>query len=126
MQTIFLNKDVPSVRGNCLQACIASLLELPIEEVPHFVQDETDHDNHDDWYWLKKVQEFLKPLGKRLVPSQPVGNFAETYQLIVGQSPRNVGHGVIYQNGKLVHDPHPSNQGLALITNAYQIVEVKP
>lgn len=32
-----------------------------------------------------------------------------------GISPRNVGHVVIYKNGKMIHDPHPSNAGLIKI-----------
>jgi hypothetical protein len=31
--------------GDCMRACVASLFELPLEEVPHFVE-------HDNWYQL--------------------------------------------------------------------------
>ena len=32
--------------------------------------------------------------------------------IATGISPRNVSHVVIYQNGKMIHDPHPSDLGL--------------
>ena len=40
-------------RGNCLPACIASVLELPLEAVPHFVLE-------DDW--VGALQTFLEGL----------------------------------------------------------------
>jgi len=36
----------------------------------------------------------------------------ETPYLVKGDSSRGVGHVVIYKNGKMIHDPHPSNEGL--------------
>jgi hypothetical protein len=36
----------------------------------------------------------------------------ETPYMAFGKSARNIGHVVIYKNGKLFHDPHPSNEGL--------------
>lgn len=33
--------------------------------------------------------------------------------MALGDSSRGVGHIVIYKNGQLYHDPHPSNEGLA-------------
>ena len=36
-QTILTDKTVdPPVVGNCFQACVASLLDLPLDDVPHF------------------------------------------------------------------------------------------
>lgn len=31
-----IDQTIVSTTGNCLQACLASFLELPIEEVPNF------------------------------------------------------------------------------------------
>ena len=35
--------------------------------------------------------------------------------MVFGRSERDVGHVVIYQNGEMIHDPHPSNSGLVTI-----------
>jgi hypothetical protein len=32
--------------------------------------------------------------------------------MVSGKSSRGVQHVVIYQNGKMIHDPHPSNEGI--------------
>lgn len=109
--------------GNCLAACIASILELPIEEVP----DANElHKNGMNWLiglcnWLKqynlwymelKVDEYRQPIGVRAFWLPP------TYHLINGDSPRNVsaGHSVVGYQGKIVHDPHPDKTGLTNIT----------
>lgn len=38
-------------RGDCMRACVASLFELPLEDVPHFVEQ---NDWHGEWVrWLR-------------------------------------------------------------------------
>ena len=44
-QTILYDPDPASLMGNCFQACVASIFELPLDMVPHFCQEE-------DWYLL--------------------------------------------------------------------------
>lgn len=34
------------------------------------------------------------------------------YYLVSGDSPRGVKHICIYQDGKLIHDPHPTGEGI--------------
>ncbi len=41
----------------------------------------------------------------------------DTPYLAGGMSSRGVSHVVVYMNGKLLHDPHPSNEGLVKIDN---------
>jgi hypothetical protein len=54
-QTIFNSgKEKDELPGNCLQASVASLLDLPLDEVPHFL-------THEDWFG--KLREFLKEQG---------------------------------------------------------------
>jgi len=48
-QTI-IDKD----HGNCMQAAIASLLELPLEAVPHFKEEKS---------WFGSMYKFLRELG---------------------------------------------------------------
>lgn len=44
--------------GDCLRACIASMLDLKAEDVPHFMRD-----NPPDETLTKRVREFLAPMG---------------------------------------------------------------
>lgn len=101
--------------GNCFQAALASIFELPLEEVPNFccVADPSD------WYsaaneWLgKKYGLWLLLVGKWDGAAQPPT--PRGYHLISGRSPRRgVRHSVVGLNGQMVHDPHPSGDGLAI------------
>ena len=126
-QTIFYDPSVgpKGQRGNCLQAVIASLLELPLEEVPHFVGDDLDHDgdNNLEWHWWKRLLDFLKSKGYQLYVIMDVktrdGLEPDEYYLASGPSYRGQGihHVVIYQGDKMVHDPHFSRQGVMEVTH---------
>lgn len=91
-------------QGRCLNACLASLLEIPERDVPDF----------GDHTWRADVDHFLTPyrVYYRQVPLDvaPIG-----YHVIEGVSPRGGPHAVIGLNGKFVFDPHPrdgSGRGL--------------
>lgn len=98
--------------GNCLQACMASLLGLCLEEVPHFVLE-------DNWVhaldaWLKQFDLQSVAVDLNIMRQQgedmwkPYG-----YHLIVGKSPRaDCQHAVVGYNGEMVHDPHWDGDGL--------------
>lgn len=121
-QTIVANQ-IPGVRGNCIQACVASVLDLPIEKVPHFGMIE------DNKARFGAMDAFLNKHGYRLVgfaPASEINNPQLTkgmngYVIASGISPRNRAHVVIYKNGKLVHDVHPARKGLVQLNGFYVI-----
>lgn len=121
------------VRGNCYAACIASIMELPITEVPNV---ETLY-HIDGSLWIEIMLAFTNSKGydlcsdnmlKRFHPNETGGfdfsgtdengkipeyyEYKDKYYLVSGLSPRGFSHTCIYQNGKLVHDPHPTKEGL--------------
>lgn len=124
MQTKVVVKNTKGemvVRGNCLAACIASLLELPITEVPNV---ETLY-GIDDTFYYEVLWRWLSHLGYELSTDgrfrcfhgdESKSEFKEQLQdkfyLVSGESPRRFQHICIYQNGKLIHDPHPTKEGL--------------
>lgn len=136
-QTIFYDPDAPpeKQRGNCLSAVVASLLELSIEEVPNFVQDHVNHEGDPEWDWWTRLHNFVREQGFRLrylravetpgVVDREDSAFADPepgeFYTVSGVSPRNpaINHIVIYQDGRLVHDPYPGAAGLARITDMY-------
>ena len=107
-QTIFTG-DKEGRFGNCFQACVASILELPLEEVPHFCAE-------DDWWglltrWLYKRGLFAVDIcvtGGLTTAGLPKG----VWVIVSGSGGRGTQHAVIgkYDGGKdftLSHDPHP-------------------
>jgi len=105
-QTLFGPKE-----GNCFAACIASLLELPLEAVPNFCL-------YDDWY--HRVNKFLAPMGlcyiEMAIDSRGLYYSlidSNTYYVLCGKSPNyDCLHAVVAQGTEIVHDPNPSNKGL--------------
>lgn len=98
-------------RGNCLQACVASLLELPLDDVPHFVSYPME-----EWWFV--VERFFadRGLGICWQPLNPEhGGWAPlgVDVMVTGKSPRGeFNHVVLYRDWQLSHDPHPSGDGL--------------
>lgn len=110
-QTIF-GPGEGAAAGNCWSACIASILELPLAEVPHFVAVEGD-----DW-WLA-MQAWLQERGLQAVHFEVAGkDLSELWEpkgftILTGDSPRgDFLHAVIGEGFSMIHDPHPSRAGL--------------
>ncbi len=113
------------VRGNCYAAAIASILERPVTEVPNV--ESAFH--VDDTFWSIVMQTFLKSIGYELIVNDQYKVFHDNdfdadcrsnyldkcrdkFYLVSGMSPRGVMHMCVYKNGQLVHDPHPTKDGL--------------
>lgn len=107
-QTIFVD-DPEGRSGNCLQAALASLFGLDLNDVPHFVQLSDDGLGE----WTELLSMWLDARGWRweskpnsaIVPPKPC--------LLIGTSPRsrNESHAVMW-TGSENFDPHPSRDGL--------------
>lgn len=103
--------------GDCQRAVIASLLDLPISEVPHFLQIA----NGDAAIYYEELQKFCLSQGYAYLTINACSGVAffglddDVYHEISGPSPRGNGvyHSVIGKGGNIVHDPHPSRSGLS-------------
>ena len=109
-------------RGNCFQAALATVLDLPLEAVPHFVQQEADTGT----YWWTLAQAWLAERNLVLMPSVMWPQNAPYLQ--TGVSPRDaeIQHVVVCVNGQIVHDPHPDGTGLVENRDAYLLVALDP
>ena len=102
--------------GDCQRAVIASLLSLPIEDVPHFGEISK---GDPEAFWTS-LQEFCESKGYAYLTVPARSGFAfycggeGVYHEICGPSPRgDFLHVVVGCDGQIVHDPHPSRAGLA-------------
>lgn len=134
------SKDETVVYGNCFAAVIASMLEVPITEVPNV--EVFFHMSHPHWSII--MDTWLKSKGWELwgddryrcfhpeFANRSMGNdeylgdacikLKNNLYLASGLSARGVHHICIYKNGKLVWDPHPSREGLVTFEN-FQTLE---
>lgn len=109
----FTHQPELGIYGDCQRAVIASLLDLPISDVPHFFLKAKENT---PLYWAL-LQKFLISKGfvyQELPSSADRPEFSlDDYHEIAGTSPRgHCLHAVVGRNGKIVHDPHPDNAGL--------------
>lgn len=91
--------------GNCLQAAVASLLNLPLASVPHFIE-------HDEW--LERLVAFGAAWGYRVRHRSP--DCGVPSGIGIGPSPRGVSHSLVWVGGEVVWDPHPSRDGLVQLS----------
>ena len=122
-QTLFAPAVYDGVHfGNCVAACIASILEIAISEVPHspYMHDENR------LCWLESMGWVMSWDYEGSAEFERKG-----YCIITGVSPREqvrhdvsfpLNHAVVGLDGMMVFDPHPSREGLALDKNAMPIV----
>lgn len=99
--------------GNCFSACLASILELPIEVVPNFFEVRLTDDPAG---WWAAVREWLYLYGYGvLVIDDSNGNLSlglPGFLIVSGTSPRERMHATIWEGGRLIHDPHPEGGGV--------------
>ncbi|GAA4328474.1 hypothetical protein [Flaviaesturariibacter amylovorans] len=129
--------------GNCWATAIASILELPLSEVPNF---EVWYEWEDGLWWYL-TDRFLLKKGMKLDTDHRFRVFHMTeaewecfgeaidakietpehyyrlrvelkheYYFVSGLSARGVSHVTIWKNGVMVHDPHPSRDGILELT----------
>lgn len=115
--------------GNCQNACIASILEVPIEAIPpRWVGDGTGWAEASGWEVFNRLDAALAPFGVRWIqfPADTMAwSAAGVWCILMGPSPRStegnpISHAVVGRsvNGgdwEIVHDPHPDGGGLAEI-----------
>jgi hypothetical protein len=94
--------------GNCFAACLASILDLEMADIPEFSTDED--------LWLHDVQQWLATRGLYYVQMAPTDPGLQSafengtlYHTIEGTSPRGGQHACVGENGEIVWDPHPND-----------------
>lgn len=112
-QTTFGVKRWPYLPGNCLSACVASILDMPTESVPLFVEKSDPCDGIwperlDAWLVERGLHALILPAGIVLAPP-------EGFYILYGRSVKDHEHAVVAKDNAIVHDPHPSRTGLARV-----------
>ena len=120
--------------GNCIMACVASITGFVIESLPDLYIDAEQQGKN---WWRFFVEEMMKlgyfavryDFGDDGPPVIPMG-----LAIVGGSSPRKiededggaVGHVVVMDGGKLVHDPHPDQSGIGTIDDWIVLIPVEP
>jgi len=108
--------------GDCFRACVASIFELKVGEVPHFVRI----DKKAGFHWTYCLDQWLAPQGlwycdfpAGIMTWSVYAPLDGLYALGSGESPRFPGkmHSVVLRlhrvdGMQIVYDPHPSRDGV--------------
>ena len=139
-QTIVSGSD-EGAQGNCLQAVVASLFELELEEVPHFIMSDT---------WYTDMAKFYSDMGKMFMEAQEfeimnvehngdIDGMREALEhdggiggywgaTVKSQTFEGKYHAVVIDRDmNIVHDPNPNRKSLKLGPgDLVSITTVKP
>jgi hypothetical protein len=107
--------------GNCFAACIASILEIPLDKVPNVM-------SHDDWFarfnwWLNKIGLYLIYFDgwqKEYIETF----YKNSYILVYGPAARGVDHACVYKGSALAWDPHPDRTGLLQDPSGWECIAI--
>jgi hypothetical protein len=113
--------------GNCLVACIASILEIEIDEVPNvnvfYGIQETDVE--DQALWLSYLNAWLfHKHSLKLIKTHDPKKLPGSYFICRGQSYRALPHCIVMHSIKAPFDPHPTREGLKSIDHYYYFVDI--
>lgn len=92
-------------QGNCYEACLASILDMPLERVPRF---------QGDW-WGAALNAWLATIGKRILfvrmqecePLETAALVAVNPSIAAVKTITGPLHSVVCAGGKMIHDPSP-------------------
>jgi len=104
-------------QGNCLQACVASIFEVALEDVPHFIKLADPEEEMQQFVKRYGLYWYCLAVDRHNNPRE----ILRGYHLIEGISPRMLPHVVVGFQGETVHDPHPSGLGLSEV-ECYRIL----
>lgn len=118
MKKVFQSR-IEKGHGTCMQAAIASLFELFLEDVPNFIEL--------GYEWFNVMSDFYEKRGYSHCCFNPQGNIELTKQVLeidggingywyASVPSINLGNGVTHaviidKNMNVVHDPNPNNYG---------------
>lgn len=102
---------------DCLRCCLATMLRLPIGEVPHFVALY-------EGLWYREMKNWLLDNWHIDVIGFD-GHYAHRgLYLVDGWTERDTSHIVMYENGEFLWDPHASGSGLISVRRTYWFIHV--
>lgn len=118
-QTTFYDPDQPG-KGNCTEAAVASILGLPLDDVPNFRADGAEA-----YKFWSSFRRFIRSRGYEPI-MLPGNHMHDALYLASGPSPRGVNHMVVMRAGKMIHDPHPSRAGIGTVEHVWLLVPHDP
>lgn len=113
-QMMAVKHNPPATYGDCYRACIASIIEVSVTDIPH-------PGIHGEGAWFDQMKVMDRWLAERgywtfglKIKSEDLALYQEHavgFYILGGKSPR-APHFVVARHSAIVHDPHPEGGGL--------------
>ena len=100
--------------GNCLSACVVSLFDISIEEVPTFEEDEGKWAFELSCFMTKKFNKFIIPMRLERNKDMDIFNGSLIITGINSPNPKVDRHAVISQNNIIIFDPMVGKVDIAI------------
>jgi hypothetical protein len=127
----FIHRPDEGQHGDCFRAVLASLMELPLQDVPHFLHDGCSSDT-----FHRRINAFLDQFNMTLLVFDAStfnisawidqSGVRDLWHEVSGMTERGVLHSCVGHNGHVVHDPHPSKAGLIDVQYYSLLVSINP
>lgn len=108
--------------GDCVRAVTASILELDPKDVPHFVKLQPGPDWFDDWEQFMINHGVTPKITTKYEWKDNNIPIPKGYYFASGPANRGCKHIVIMKDGNLIHDPHPSRDGLITVEAVWSLL----
>lgn len=111
-------------KGNCMQAAIASLLDMDLEQVPNWVELPDDDWQMEflNWLWRNGYEFHGEMPGSYIDSITDYTQGVRGHVVVKGTSNYPKGHMVVYRvDGKLSHDPSPAGRGVYEVQGFWMI-----
>src|SRR3954471_19800310 len=103
-----VNQKITNGHGDCVSACIASILEKDIEEIPYLFAEYKPKPDECWGGWLDYLNGGLVKLSKKVVihkvSNEPLNEFYMACYIFGGHE-NQLRHCVVEYNNDVVHDP---------------------
>ena len=119
----FMHDPENGVFGDCYRTCLAGMLGMERDDVPHWVQTmdpnlwETEvQPKYDKWLAERGLQELAIPVHTaellEILEFQKSRSSQPTIAMLVGKSKTGCNHVVLVRDGKIIHDPAINDSGI--------------
>lgn len=118
---LYLHKPEEGSIGDCWRTCIACLLDVPVDYIPHYYLEYWKHGENIAQLVQGLTNKFLVPFGVQYIEcplectyEQLRAHLAYYYKdmyVMVGCNSKNGGHSVIMKNTDYIWDPAIDNSG---------------
>ena len=96
--------------GDCFRACVASILELRSQDVPHTPNTTPEDDRVE---WIANMNNYLRPLGLAVIYTVPEDGYKQfeeigihnCYYIMCVSFESGPLHAIVGRNGNVTHDP---------------------